>query len=109
MFRGVCLWSGDGLDGAGLGFVSAGEAVVGVDLVSFDAEREMLRVRTRIGLDAARKNVRTGGRRPKLKPEQRRESIHLVNSGEKIATEPAPLFDVHSSAVSRLLRSQPYS
>ena len=41
MFRGVCLWSGDGLDGAGLGFVSAGEAVVGVDLVSFDAEREM--------------------------------------------------------------------
>jgi DNA invertase Pin-like site-specific DNA recombinase len=67
-------------------------------------EREMLRDRTRHGLDAARKQGRVGGRRPKLNPEQREEVARLVTSGEKTATETARLFNVHPSTVSRLLQ-----
>src|SRR5487761_2715545 len=41
-------------------------------------EREMLKERTKAGLDAARKEGRVGGRRPKLKPHQRQEIVKLV-------------------------------
>ena len=44
-------------------------------------ERAMLRERTRNGLDAARKEGRVGGRRPKLKTHQQQEIMHLVSSG----------------------------
>lgn len=46
-------------------------------------EREMLRERTRNGLEAARKQGRIGGRRPKLNPDQRKEIVRLVTSGLK--------------------------
>src|SRR5271169_4836119 len=48
-------------------------------------ERAMLRERTRNGLDAARKQGRVGGRRPKLKAHQQEEIIQLVKSGQKSA------------------------
>src|SRR5208337_2982235 len=48
-------------------------------------ERAMLRERTRNGLDAARKEGRVGGRRPKLKPHQELEIVRLVSSGQKTA------------------------
>ena len=67
-------------------------------------ERAMLRERTRNGLDAARKQGRVGGRRPKLKTHQKKEIIHLVDSGKKTAAEAARLFGVHPSTVSRLLQ-----
>jgi len=66
-------------------------------------EREMLRERTKRGLDAARKQGRVGGRRPKLKEQQQREIVHLVNSGQKTAADAARLFNVHPATVSRLL------
>ena len=66
-------------------------------------ERAMLRERTRNGLDAARKQGRVGGRRPKLKVDQQREIIRLVDSGKKTAADAARLFNVHPSTVSRLL------
>ena len=66
-------------------------------------EREMLRERTRSGLDAARKQGRVGGRRPKLRPEQAMEVVRLVTSGEKTSAEAARLFNVHPSTISRLL------
>jgi len=66
-------------------------------------EREMLRERTKRGLDAARKQGRVGGRRPKLKGQQQREIVHLVNSGQKTAADAARLFNVHPATVSRLL------
>jgi DNA invertase Pin-like site-specific DNA recombinase len=66
-------------------------------------ERSMVRERTRLGLQAARERGRIGGRRPKLKQNQREEVIHLVTSGTKSAAEAARLFDVHRSSVSRLL------
>ena len=66
-------------------------------------ERAMLRDRTRNGLDAARKEGRIGGRRPKLKMNQEREIVQLVNSGQKNGADTARLFNVHPATVSRLL------
>ncbi len=67
-------------------------------------EREMLRKRTKRGLNAARKQGRVGGRRPKLKTHQQQEIVHLVNSGQKTAADAARLFNVHPATVSRLLK-----
>lgn len=67
-------------------------------------ERAMLRERTLNGLEAARKQGRIGGNRPKLKPHQQQEAIHLVRSGQKTAADVARLFDIHPSTVSRLLK-----
>lgn len=66
-------------------------------------ERSMMRERTISGLKAARQQGRIGGRKPKLKPNQQKEVIELVNSGQKTAAEAARLFDVHPATVSRLL------
>ena len=66
-------------------------------------ERAMLRERTHSGLDAARKQGRVGGRRPKLKTHQQQEIVQLVNSGQKTAADAARLFNVHPATVSRLL------
>lgn len=67
-------------------------------------ERAMLRERTCSGLDAARKQGRVGGRRPKLKMHQQQEILNLVNSGQKTAADAARLFNVHPATVSRLLQ-----
>ncbi len=66
-------------------------------------EREILKERTRAGLEAARKEGRIGGRRAKLKPNQQKEIIHLVSKGKKTAAEAARLFRVHPATISRLL------
>jgi len=67
-------------------------------------ERAMLSERTLSGLDAARKQGRVGGRRPKLKMHQQQEIVHLVNSGQKTAADAARLFNVHPATVSRILK-----
>jgi DNA invertase Pin-like site-specific DNA recombinase len=67
-------------------------------------ERAMLRERTRNGLDAARKQGRVGGRRPKLTSQQQKEIIHFVTSGQKTAADAARLFNVHPATVSRLMK-----
>jgi DNA invertase Pin-like site-specific DNA recombinase len=69
-------------------------------------ERAMLRERTYNGLDAARKQGRVGGRRPKLKTHQQDEIRHLVNSGKKTAADAARLFNVHPATISRLLKRE---
>ncbi len=66
-------------------------------------ERALLRERTQNGLEAARKAGRVGGRRPKLTPEQQKEIIQLVTSGQKTGAEAARLFRVHPSTIVRLL------
>jgi DNA invertase Pin-like site-specific DNA recombinase len=66
-------------------------------------ERAMLRERTRNGLEAARKQGRVGGRRPKLKTHQQEEIVQLVSSGQKTAADVARLSNIHPSTVSRLL------
>jgi DNA invertase Pin-like site-specific DNA recombinase len=66
-------------------------------------ERAMLRERTRVGLESARQAGRIGGRRPKLRPEQRAEIIQMVSKGKKTAADAARLFGVHPSTICRLL------
>jgi DNA invertase Pin-like site-specific DNA recombinase len=66
-------------------------------------ERAMLRERTRNGLDAARKDGRVGGRRPKLTAHQQKEIVALVTSNQKTGADAARLFRVHPSTVVRLL------
>jgi len=67
-------------------------------------ERAMLKERTKIGLDAARKDGRIGGRKPKLKPQQQQQEIvQLVSKGKKTAADAARLFGVHRATVTRLL------
>ena len=66
-------------------------------------ERAMLHERTRNGLNAARKEGRIGGRKPKLTKTQEREIVQLVNSGQKTGADAARLFNVHPATISRLL------
>jgi DNA invertase Pin-like site-specific DNA recombinase len=68
-------------------------------------ERAILRERTMAGLDAARKQGRIGGRRPKLRPNQQDEIVTMVSTGTKPAADAARLFNVHPATVSRLLAS----
>ena len=67
-------------------------------------EREMLKERTRNGIEAARKEGRIGGRRFKLKEFQQQEILNLVNSGQKTAAAAARLFNVHPATISRLIQ-----
>jgi len=66
-------------------------------------EREMIRERTRAGLETARSQGRIGGRRPKLTAQQRSELIRGVQEERYSMAEAARLFQVHPSTVSRLL------
>jgi DNA invertase Pin-like site-specific DNA recombinase len=66
-------------------------------------ERAMLRERTKAGLEAARRDGRIGGRRPKLTEQQRGEIVRMVSVGSKTAADAARLFGVHAATVSRLL------
>jgi DNA invertase Pin-like site-specific DNA recombinase len=66
-------------------------------------ERAILRERTKSGLDAARKQGRIGGRRPKLRPNQQDEIVAMVSAGTKTAADAARLFAIHPTTVSRLL------
>jgi DNA invertase Pin-like site-specific DNA recombinase len=101
------------VDQAGAGFRSLTEAIdttspggrMMMQIVGTFAEfeRAMLRERARSGLDAARKQGRVGGRRPKLKTHQQQDIVQLVNSGQKTAADAARLFNVHPATVSRLL------
>jgi DNA invertase Pin-like site-specific DNA recombinase len=66
----------------------------------------MLKERTKISLDAARKDGRIGGRRPKLKPQQQQEIVQLVSKGKKTAADAARLFGVHRATATRLLQKK---
>ena len=66
-------------------------------------ERAMLKERTQAGLEAARREGRIGGRRPKLSSHQRAEITQMVSRGDKTAADAARLFSVHPATVSRLL------
>jgi DNA invertase Pin-like site-specific DNA recombinase len=70
-------------------------------------ERAMLRERTKAGLDAARREGRIGGRRPKLSPQQQAEIRKMVTRGDRTAADAARLFKIHSATVCRLLARPP--
>lgn len=103
------------IETAGAGFRSLTEAIdtttpagrMMMQMVGAFAEfeRAMIKERTIAGLDAARKQGRVGGRRPKLTQGQRIEIQRLVKSGEKTEADAARLFEVHRSTVSRIMNS----
>ena len=66
-------------------------------------EREMIRERTRAGLDAARAEGRIGGRKPKLKENQRKDIIENVLSGRKTGAQMARLYNVSQATISRVM------
>jgi len=66
-------------------------------------ERAMMRERTQAGLAIARTEGRTGGRRPKLGPQQQAAIVEMVRSGRQAQAAAARLFHVHPATVSRLL------
>jgi len=104
------------IDSSGAAFVSVTESIdtstaagrMMMQMVGSFAEfeRAMLRERTKSGLDAARKEGRIGGRRPKLTKRQQEETVSLVTAGKKTSAEAARLFQVHPSTISRLLSTR---
>ena len=66
-------------------------------------EREMIRERTRAGLEQARANGRVGGRRRALIRRQEAEVIDMVTSGRSTAADAARIFEVSRSTISRIL------
>lgn len=74
-------------------------------------EREMIRERTTAGLEAARKEGRVGGRRPKLDSQQHQEIYDSVNSGRKTGAQMARLYNISQATVSRIIaqKRQPVS
>lgn len=82
---------------------AAGLMMMQLVSVFAEFERAMLRERTRAGLDAARREGRIGGRRPKLSSQQKAEIVRIVSTEEKTAADAARLFNVHPATVSRLV------
>ena len=66
-------------------------------------EREMIRERTKAGLDAARAEGRIGGRRPKLRKDQRKDIADNVISGRKSGADMARLYNVSEATISRVV------
>jgi DNA invertase Pin-like site-specific DNA recombinase len=66
-------------------------------------ERAMLRERTKIGLETARREGRVGGRPPKLTRQQQTEIVRMISRGRQTAADAARLFGVHPATISRLL------
>lgn len=102
------------IEAAGAGFRSltesidtttpAGRMMMQMVGVFAEFEREMIRERTRAGLERARKKGRHPGRKPKLSDDQRKEVRDMVRSGKRTEAEAARLFNVHRSTISRVMR-----
>ncbi len=56
-------------------------------------EREIIRERTKAGLDAARREGRIGGRKPKLRQDQQKDIADNVLSGRKSGADMARLYN----------------
>ena len=101
------------IDKAGAGFRSLTESIdtttpagrMMMQMVgSFsEFEREMIRERTRAGLQAARAEGRTGGRPPKLTEQQRLDIADNDLSGRKSGADMARLYNVSETTVSRIV------
>lgn len=109
------------IDQAGAGFRSLTESIdtttpagrMMMQMVGSFAEfeREMIRERTKAGLQAAREEGRVGGRRPKLREDQKADIIENVLSGRKTGAQMARLYNVSEATISRVMaqKRQPQS
>ena len=66
-------------------------------------ERDMIRERTREGLESARAEGRIGGRPPKLSVAQRAAAVEDVMSGRRTVADTARLWNVSPTTVSRMV------
>jgi DNA invertase Pin-like site-specific DNA recombinase len=66
-------------------------------------EREMIRERTRVGIEAATRAGRKLGPHFKLTDEARRQIVHLIREGKMSAADCARTYGIHKSNISRLL------
>jgi DNA invertase Pin-like site-specific DNA recombinase len=102
------------VDEAGAGFRSLTESIDTTQpagrlmmnmLGSFNQfEREIIKERTKLGLQRARANGRVGGGRYKLSASQQAEAIKMIRIGEKSQAEIAELFNVDRSTISRMMK-----
>jgi DNA invertase Pin-like site-specific DNA recombinase len=102
------------VDEAGAGFRSLTESIDTTQpagrlmmnmLGSFNQfEREIIKERTKLGLQRARANGRIGGGRYKLSASQQAEAIKMIRIGEKSQAEIAELFNVDRSTISRMMK-----
>ena len=107
------LWILDRVEDAEAGFRSVTESIdtttpagrMMMQLLGAFAEfeREMIRERTRAGLEAARRKGRILGRRPKLTPEQQAMVVELLTA-ERGQREVARLLGVSQKTISRIWR-----
>ena len=101
------------IDKAGAGFKSLTESIdttnaagrMMMQMVGAFAEfeREMIRERTKAGLDAARDEGRIGGRRPALRHDQKKDIVENILSGRKTGAQMARLYDVSEATISRVV------
>lgn len=66
-------------------------------------EREMVKERTKAGLDAARAEGRVGGQKPKLRPDQKKDVVDNVMTGRKSGADMARLYNVSEATISRIV------
>ena len=102
------------VDEAGAGFRSLTESIDTTQpagrlmmnmLGSFNQfEREIIKERTKLGLQRARANGRIGGGRYKLSASQQAEAIKMIRIGEKSQAEIAEVFNVDRSTISRMMK-----
>ncbi len=76
-----------------------GRAMFGMLSVLAELQRELIVANTRDGLAAARARGRTGGRRPKLSPDQANVAQNLYDSGEKTVQQIADILKVPRTTV----------
>lgn len=103
------------IEAAGAGFRSLTEAIdtttpagrMMMQMVGAFAEfeRAMICERTRAGLAAARSEGRVGGRRPKLRADQRRDIAENILSGRRTGAQMARLYGVSPATVSRIVNA----
>ena len=84
---------------------SAGKMMMQMVGVFAEFERNMLKERTKKGLEYAKQQGRVGGRRPKLKPIQVEEILQFHQNG-KSALELSQLFNVHKATIYRIFNKQ---
>ena len=101
------------IDQAGAGFKSLTESIdttsaagrMMMQMVGSFAEfeREMIRERTKAGLDTARIEGRIGGRKPKLRLDQKKDIADNVISERKSGANMARLYNVSEATISRIV------
>lgn len=101
------------IDNVGAGFKSLTESIdttnaagrMMMQMVGTFAEfeREMIRERTKAGLEAARAEGRIGGRRSALREDQRKDIIENILSGRKTGAQMARLYTVSEATISRVM------